>query len=143
MLACGYFVAIKLLPSSFEDVVYEYLFVIGVTLLLAYVFYRLSLWLFSKLRKKWEVEYRWELIAIFIVFAITGSASARLSGPFLELFNIDLDHLSPWVFWPIRLLIIFPVYQILLVIIGWIFGQFDFFWAFEKKMLRRFGIKLD
>jgi hypothetical protein len=58
------------------------------------------------------------------------------------MFEIDLDHLSPWVFWPIRLLIIFPVYQILLVIIGWLFGQFDFFWAFEKKMLRRFGVNL-
>jgi hypothetical protein len=35
---------------------------------------------------------------------------------------------------------IFPIYQILLVLIGAIFGQFNFFWAFEKKMLR--GLKL-
>lgn len=143
LLACGYFVALKLLPNTFEDVTYEYVFVFIITLLLAYIFYRVSLWLFAKLRSKWNVTHRWELIAIFIVFAITGSLSARLSGPFLELFEIDLDHLSPWVFWPIRLLVIFPVYQILLVGIGWLFGQFNFFWAFEKKMLRRFGIKLD
>ena len=143
LLACGYFIAVRLIPNIFEDVAYEYTFVTIVTLILACIFYRLCMWLFSKLKNKWEVEYRWELIAIFIVFAITGSASARLSGPFLEMFDIDLDHLSPWVFWPIRLLIIFPVYQILLVIIGWLFGQYDFFWAFEKKMLRRFGIKLD
>jgi hypothetical protein len=142
LLACGYFVAIKTLPSSFNDVTYEYIYVTVITLVLAFAFYKLCMWLFTKLKDRWEVTYRWELIAIFIVFAITGSASARLSGPFLELFEIDLDHLSPWVFWPIRLLVIFPVYQILLVIIGWIFGQFDFFWAFEKKMLRRFGINI-
>lgn len=142
LIACGYFIAIRLLPANFEDVTYEYAFVTGLTLVLAYLFYKICLWLFAKLRSRWEVDYRWELIAIFIVFAITGSASARLSGPFLEMFEIDLDHLSPWVFWPIRLLVIFPVYQILLVIMGWIFGQFEFFWAFEKKMLRRFGIKL-
>ncbi len=142
LLACGYYIAIKTLPSTFNDVTYEYIYVVGITLLLAFVFYKICMWLFKKLKDRWEVTYRWELIAIFIVFAITGSASARLSGPLLEFFNIDLDHLSPWIFWPIRLLIIFPIYQVLLVFMGWLFGQFDFFWAFEKKMLSRFGIKL-
>jgi hypothetical protein len=37
-------------------------------------------------------------------------------------------------FTPVRLLIIFPLYQSSL---DWLtFGQFKFFWAFEKKMLR-------
>jgi hypothetical protein len=142
LFACGYFIAIRLLPSNFEDVTYEYLFVFAITIILALVFYKISMWLFKKLEKKWEVTYRWEMIAIFIVFAITGSVSARLSGPFLEFFEIDLDHLSAWTFWPIRLIVIFPIYQILLVLNGWIFGQFDFFWNFEKKMLKRFGIKI-
>jgi hypothetical protein len=38
--------------------------------------------------------------------------------------------------------LIFPLYQVLLVLIGALFGQFSFFWGFEKKMLRRFGLKL-
>jgi hypothetical protein len=41
---------------------------------------------------------------------------------------------------PIRLIIIFPIYQILLVLIGSIFGQFRFFWKFEKKILKRMRI---
>ncbi|GAL76387.1 hypothetical protein JCM19275_796 [Nonlabens ulvanivorans] len=82
------------------------------------------------------------MIAIFIVFAITGSASARLSTPLLEIIGIDRDSMSGWFFWPLRLIIIFPIYQVLLVVMGWIFGQFEFFWAFEKKMLARFGLKL-
>jgi hypothetical protein len=36
-----------------------------------------------------------------------------------------------------RLVLIFPIYQVLLVFIGAIFGQFSFFWNFEKKMLVR------
>lgn len=34
---------------------------------------------------------------------------------------------------------VFPVYQVLLVCYGWIFGQFQFFWQFEKNMLSRIG----
>jgi hypothetical protein len=28
----------------------------------------------------------------------------------------------------------------LLVVFGWVFGQFTFFWGFEKKMLKRLGL---
>jgi hypothetical protein len=36
----------------------------------------------------------------------------------------------------VRLLLIFPIYQVLLVANGFLFGQFTFFWNFEKKLLR-------
>jgi hypothetical protein len=36
--------------------------------------------------------------------------------------------------------LIFPIYQVLLVFFGFIFGQFKFFWNFEKKMLSRMGL---
>jgi hypothetical protein len=142
LLACGYFIAIRTLPATFEDITYEYAFTGITTLFLAAIFYAVTMWLFKKLRTRWEVTYRWELIAIFIVFAITGSLSARLSGPLMELIGLTKASTSPWVFWPLRILIIFPIYQIVLVGMGWVFGQHAFFWKFEKKMLSRFGIKL-
>ncbi|WP_438961400.1 DUF6787 family protein [Nonlabens sp.] len=142
LLACGYFIASRVMPSHFEDVTYEYLFIYGVTVFLAYIFYRFCMWVFPRLITKWNIKQRWEMIAIFIVFAITGSAAARLSSPLLEFLGIDQDSMSAWTFWPLRLLIIFPIYQVLLVVNGWIFGQFKFFWWFEKKMLARFGLKL-
>ncbi|MGA0212453.1 MAG: DUF6787 family protein [Flavobacteriaceae bacterium] len=40
-------------------------------------------------------------------------------------------------YWILRILIIFPVYQVLLLGIGTIFFQFRFFWAFEKKIMNR------
>lgn len=92
----------------------------------------------QKLKERWGVQSNFQLTIIFIVFAITGSASAWLSKPFCLWLGITKDDLGFW-FTPVRLLLIFPIYQVLLVLIGFIFGQFKFFWAFEKKMLRKMG----
>ncbi|KIA86333.1 DUF6787 family protein [Flavobacterium sp. AED] len=93
----------------------------------------------SDLKKRWGIETNLQLTIIFIVFAITGSASAWLSKPFCFWLGITKSDLGHW-FTPVRLLLIFPLYQVLLVLIGFIFGQFKFFWAFEKKMLKRMGL---
>lgn len=103
------------------------------------IFLAITLKLFNILENKWEVTYRWELIAIFIAFAITGSTAARISDPIIAFLGFHRETTSGWIYWPIRILLIFPVYQILLLIVGWIFGQFNFFWNFEKKMLSRLG----
>jgi hypothetical protein len=93
----------------------------------------------KKLKERWGVNSDWQLIVIFIVFAVTGSASAWLSKPLCGFLGITKDELGGW-FTPIRLLLIFPIYQLLLVLIGFISGQFKFFWAFEKKILRAMGL---
>lgn len=90
------------------------------------------------LKKRWGIASNFQLTIIIIVFAITGSASAWLSKPFCLWLGITKQDLGLW-FTPIRLLLIFPIYQVLLVVIGFVFGQFNFFWAFEKKMLKRMG----
>ncbi len=142
LLLCGYMVASRAMPKIFEDVLFEYLFITLGTLLLALLFYYITMYLFKKLRPRWNVEHRWELIPIFIVFAITGSLAAKCSMPIMKFTGLNPKTVSPWIFWPLRLLIIFPIYQVVLLITGWIFGQFAFFWNFEKKMLSRFGINL-
>ena len=93
----------------------------------------------NKLKQRWGVKTNLQLTIIFIVFAITGSASAWLSKPFCLWLGITNEDLGDW-FTPVRLLLIFPIYQVLLVSIGFLFGQFKFFWAFEKKMLKRMGL---
>jgi hypothetical protein len=93
----------------------------------------------KKLKERWGIESNFQLTLIFIVFAITGSASAWLSKPFCYWLGITKSDLGLW-FIPVRLLLIFPIYQVLLVCIGFLFGQFRFFWAFEKKMLRSMGL---
>ncbi|WP_025742048.1 DUF6787 family protein [Aquimarina pacifica] len=109
------------------------------TSLFTVFFLFITLKIFGKLESRWEVTYRWELIAIFIVFAITGSTSARISDPIIHFIGLSQETTSGWLYWPLRILLIFPIYQVLLVFVGWLFGQFKFFWTFEKKMLSRLG----
>ena len=96
----------------------------------------------QKLMSLFKAESRWQLAVIFIVFAVTGSIAVIVAGPVLDFFMINTEGLSPWIFWPLRILIIFPIYQFLLIIIGTLAGQFSYFWEFEKKFLRWLGIHL-
>lgn len=106
-----------------------------------FILLKLVLLIFKKLRAKWKVTYRWELISIFLVFALTGSSSVIIGKPIIKLMGITKDNLPSFAYWFLYIFIGFIFYQILLVVNGWIFGQFKFFWQFEKKMLRRLGLK--
>lgn len=92
----------------------------------------------KELKKRWGIQSNFQLAIIFIVFAITGSTSAWISKPVCMWLGIFEEDFGNW-FILIRLLIIFPLYQVLLVLIGALFGQFRFFWSFEKKMLTNTG----
>lgn len=81
-----------------------------------------------------------------MVFGITGSLSVRMAKPVLEFLNINDNFfeelfLGNLLYWTLRVVIVFPLYQILLLVIGTLFLQFKFFWNFEKKILRRIGFK--
>ncbi len=91
-------------------------------------------------KERWNIKSDWQLVVIFVVFAVTGSSSAYLSKPILSLFGISKDTVSAWLYYPLYIILIFPIYQVLLVSFGFLFGQFTFFWAFEKKMLRACGL---
>ena len=94
----------------------------------------------EKLKQRWGIESNFQIIVIFVVFAVTGSAAAKLAEPVTELIGLNRETTNAWLYWIIRILLIFPIYQVLLVVFGWLFGQFKFFWNFEKKMLRRLGL---
>jgi len=113
---------------------------IGLTLVITFVLLKFTLFLFSKLENKWKVTYRWELSTIFIVFALTGSSSVFGGRPLIKFIGITKENLNPIVYWFLYIIIGLIFYQILLVCFGWLFGQFQFFWNFEKKMLKRFGL---
>lgn len=90
----------------------------------------------QNLKKRWNIKSNWQLFVIILVFALTGSTAAYLSKPILAYFTIVKGEIPHIVYYILYILLIFPVYQILLVGFGFLFGQFQFFWTFEKKMLR-------
>lgn len=95
----------------------------------------------KRLKEKWGITSNLQFIIILIIFAVTGSLSVWVVKPILEIVGLDKSDVNAWIFWPIRIVIIFPIYQVMIVVIGALFGQFKFFWAFEKKMLVRLGFK--
>ena len=94
----------------------------------------------ERLKKRWGIDSNFQIVIICIVFAVTGSAATKLAAPLTEFIGLAKDNTNPWLFWPVRIALIFPIYQVLLVFFGWLFGQFTFFWNFEKKMINRLGL---
>jgi len=86
----------------------------------------------EKLKKIFKVSSTYQLIVVFIVFGITGSLSLFLSDYILTI--LELKNMI------ISIFMVLITYQILLIIIGTIFGEFKYFWAMEKKILSRFKI---
>jgi hypothetical protein len=95
----------------------------------------------KRLKKRWGVTSNWQVLKIVLVFSVTGYSSLLIAKPILDLVGLHQESTNPWVYRPLRILLIFPFYQILIVLYGWLFGQFEFFWNFEKKMLKRIGFK--
>ena len=96
--------------------------------------------MFQKLKERWGVRSNVQLFIIFVVFAITGSMSVKLGQPLLNYFDISPERFGKPLYYFFRVLLVFPLYQILLLFFGTLFFQFKFFWAFEKKMLRNMRI---
>ena len=85
----------------------------------------------EKLKKTFKVKSLYQLIVVFIVFGITGSLSLFVSDYILGFLNLNSFILS--------VLLLIMTYQVLLIIVGTLFGEFTYFWAMEKKIISRFS----
>lgn len=93
--------------------------------------------LFERFKQKWNIASNWQLIAILIVFSVTGSAALVVRKMVFNLIGITPDT-SLWIKVPLYIVVLVPAYQLLLLAIGAVFGQFRFFYRFQKKSLGRF-----
>lgn len=92
----------------------------------------------QKLQDKWGLKSLLQVVLVLIVFACTGFTVLFLKKPLFAL--VGLERFSgSWLGTVLYLLLILPLYQIVLLFYGFLFGQFHFFWDFEKKMFRRMG----
>lgn len=96
--------------------------------------------MFEKLKRKWNIKSNFQLLLILIIFSVTGSASLYVRKVVFSWLEISPDT-NLWIKVPLYILIVFPSYQILLLIIGGLLGQFRFAWEFEKKMFSRFKFR--
>ncbi len=98
--------------------------------------------MFRKFKDKWNIKSNLQLIIILIVFSVTGSAALVVRKFVFHLIGIQPET-SLFIKVPLYIAVLFPAYQILLLIIGTLIGQFQFFYAFQKKSLAflKFGNK--
>ena len=94
----------------------------------------------EKLVNKFKANSIQHLFVIFIIFALSGSGSLFISSPILIVLGLDklITFYPLYIF--VRIILIIPIYQFILIIIASLFGEFDYFWKFEKKFLQRLRI---
>lgn len=93
----------------------------------------------KKMQDKWELKSLWQVVIVLVVFALTGSTVLLIKGPILDFISGGAER--EWWMTVIYILLILPIYNVILLIYGFLLGQFAFFWKYEQKILRRFGYK--
>jgi hypothetical protein len=88
----------------------------------------------NRLGRRWGVSPS-RVLVILLVFACTGFTVMFLKRPVVAFFVGEGD--QPLLFSVLYYLLILPVYNLILLVYGALFGQFRFFWEFEKRFFRR------
>lgn len=94
----------------------------------------------EKLKQRWGIKSNSQVLIIFIVFALNGFLAVFLTNPVTDFLGIYKETTNPLIYWPIRIFAVTIIHQITLVMVGALFGQKDFFWNLEKKMLQKLGL---
>ena len=94
--------------------------------------------MFNKLQQKWNVGPL-QLCLILCTFAVTGTTTAWISRSITSWVGFDENTLWTWKLL-LRLSILIFGYQVIILIVSFFFGQFQFFWNYEQKILKRIGI---
>ena len=97
---------------------------------------KLFLKILDKIKNKWKVKSNFQFILIMIVFAVTGSLSLIIANLLLPII-FNKVRLATTLKIILRIVFIFPIYQLIILIVAFCFGQFNFFWKFEKKMFSK------
>lgn len=88
------------------------------------------------MKKRWGVETLGGVVLILFIFSITGMSALYVRKIAFSWLGISAE--TPlWMETIAWIAIVFPSYQVLFLVYGFLLGQFDFVWKFEKKSLHR------
>ena len=87
-------------------------------------------WL-ERLKTKWGLTSIGQVAVILIVFSVTGMSVVFLRKAFFDFLGFD-EQTSLWLKSASYIVFVFPAYQVLILVFGFLFGQFAFFWDKEK-----------
>lgn len=89
----------------------------------------------TRLAQRWNLKGATQVVIVLVVFACTG-ITVMLAKEYILIFllgedgNTKLASVLYYIF-------ILPIYNVVLLFYGFVFGQFSFFWEFEKRTFRR------
>lgn len=88
-----------------------------------------------RLQTRWELKSGLQVLIILIVFACTGFTVLFIKQPLFDYWfpSGEKPLWASTLYW----VLILPVYNIFLLLYGFVFGQFHFFWEFEKRFINR------
>ncbi len=89
----------------------------------------------ERLRERWKVNSTFQVMVILVVFACTGTTVALIARPLLHAI-FSPDEVPVWAT-ILYYVLILPIYNLFLLLYGFVFGQFSFFWNFEKRFFSR------
>ncbi len=87
----------------------------------------------NRLKARWGVT-NWGIVAILLSFSLAGSAVLRIGRPLVD--AILPDGTPRWLWWTVKILVIVPVYEVLLMTFGTLLGQGRFFRDKQRRLLR-------
>jgi hypothetical protein len=93
----------------------------------------------QRLQSKWQLKSLTQVLLVLLAFACTGTTILLIKNPLLAFFGIERGGGQGALNTLLYLLLVLPLYQILLLAYGFIFGQFRFFWEKEKQLVKRIG----
>ncbi len=92
----------------------------------------------TKLQTRWQVT-AFQVVIILIVFACTGFSVLFLK-PYILQWLVGEEG-KTWIATILYYIFILPLYNLLLLFYGFVFGQFKFFWEFEKRFFGRIFLR--
>ena len=92
------------------------------------------------LKSKWGITSNFQMFVIFIVFAINGSLSAKISSFLMQKMDITKDNIHFVLYYIILFVLVLPLYPFMLIVFGYLFGQSKFFFPFAKNILKQIGL---
>jgi hypothetical protein len=89
----------------------------------------------QKLMLRWKLESAFQVVVVLVVFACTGFTVLFIKKPILHFLAGEQE--ASVTASVIYYLLILPLYNVILLAYGFLFGQFNFFWEFEKRFFNR------
>src|ERR1700733_6243712 len=95
--------------------------------------------MFKRLQEKWGVSTR-QFWILFLVFALTGTTTAILTRYVTGWLGMNASTYWLWKLL-LRITMLLFGYQVVLLAYGALFGEWAFFWKYEKKLLSKLGVR--